>query len=237
MEVERCIEEAGQAIAEGARTLKCKTGLDPERDVRLIRELREHYGDAVRIRVDANEGYATVQEAVEVTRTQADLGVFLCEQPMANKRDLARIAARIDIPVMADESAWTVQDILELDELDAAACFSCYVTKPGGLYRARRQADIAETLGMYCDIGGSIELGIGNAANLHLGAATRIASLPSVMPTSRPAEAAGTAICGNYYNDDVITEAFGYEDGFVLVPQGPGLGVEVDLDKLNRYAA
>ena len=72
---------------------------------------------------------------------------------------------------MADESAWTAHDILELYELRAAECFSCYVTKPGGLYRARQQAELAAALGIYCDIGGSIELGIGNAANLHLGAA------------------------------------------------------------------
>ena len=44
------------------------------------------------------------------------------------------------------------------------------MTKPGGLYRARQQAEVAATLGMQCDIGGSIEMGIGNAANLHLGA-------------------------------------------------------------------
>ena len=135
MPVEAAVEEAVAAVAEGARTIKCKTGRDPERDVELVARLRGAIGDDVKIRVDANEGYETVALAIDVTRRQEEHGLLLCEQPVAGARQLARVAAAIDSPVMADESAWTVHDILELDELDAASCFSCYVTKPGGLWR------------------------------------------------------------------------------------------------------
>ncbi len=236
MEVDRCVAEAEQAVAEGVLTIKCKTGLDPERDVELVRRLRERLGDGVKIRVDGNEGYRSVSEAVEVTRRQEEHGILLCEQPVAGAEALARVAERIEAPVMADESAWTVHDILELYELRAAECFSCYVTKPGGLYRARQQAELAAALGMACDIGGSIELGVGNAANLHLGAALPNATLPSVCPVTKPAGAAGPEIAGVYYTDDVVAEPFRFEAGRVLVPDGPGLGVEVDVEKLRRYA-
>jgi len=236
MEVDRCVAEAEQAVAEGARTIKCKTGLDPERDVELVRRLREALGDAIRIRVDGNEGYRTIAEAVSVTRRQEEYGILLCEQPVAGAENLARVAERIESPVMADESAWTVHDILELYELRAAECFSCYVTKPGGLFRARQQAELAAALGMYCDIGGSIEMGIGNAANLHLGVALPNAILPSVCPVTKPAGAAGPEVAGIYYLDDIVTAPFRFEDGKVMVPDGPGLGVEVDVEKLERYA-
>lgn len=236
MEVDRCVAEAEQAVAEGARTIKCKTGLDPERDVELVRRLRKTLGDAVKIRVDGNEGYRSVSEAVEVTRRQEEHGIMLCEQPVAGAEGLARVAERIHVPVMADESAWTVHDILELHQLRAAESFSCYVTKPGGLYRARQQAELASALGMTYDIGGSIELGIGNAANLHLGAALPGAVLPSVCPVTKPAGTEGPDIAGIYYVDDVVTEPFRFEDGKVMVPAGPGLGVEVDVEKLARYA-
>ncbi len=237
MPIERCVEEAALAVAEGAKTLKCKTGLDPERDVDVVRALRERLGDNVKIRVDGNEGYSDVWEAIRVTRRQQEYDILLCEQPVMGAQALARVAERIDCPVMADESAWTVHDILELVEHKAAACFSCYVTKPGGLYRARQQADIAEALGLYSDIGGSIESGIGCAANLHLGAACAIATLPSVCPVAKPEGAAGPEVAGIYYLDDIVTEPFRFEDGCVLVPEGPGLGVEVDEDKLRKYAA
>jgi muconate cycloisomerase len=236
MPLERCIEEAIAAVDEGALTIKCKTGLDPERDVQIVRALRHRLGGEIKIRVDANEGYGDVWQAIRVTRRQEEFDLLLCEQPVMGMRELGLFAERVETPVMADESAWNCHDILELVEHKAAACLSCYVTKPGGLYRARQQADLAATLGLYCDIGGSIESGIGNAANLHLGAATRIATLPSVCPVSKPAGAAGPSIAGCYYLDDLITEPFRYEAGAVLVPDGPGLGIEVDIEKLERYA-
>ncbi|MCY4157894.1 MAG: mandelate racemase [Gammaproteobacteria bacterium] len=237
MPVEKCVDEAVAAVEEGAKTLKCKTGLDPERDVEVVRKLRERLGSEVRIRVDGNEGYRNVWEAINVTRRQEEYDILLCEQPLMDSRQLAFVAERIDCPVMADESAWTVHDILELHELKAASCFSCYVTKPGGLHRARQQAEIAAALGIYCDIGGSIESGIGNAANLHLGAALPNATLPSVSPVCKPEGAQGPSVAGVYYLDDLVVEPFRFEDGCVLVPDGPGLGIEVDTDKLEKYAA
>src|SRR5919202_696177 len=65
MPVRQCVDEAEQAVAEGAGTIKCKTGLDPQRDVELVRALRGRLGDEVKIRVDGNEGYRTVAQAVE----------------------------------------------------------------------------------------------------------------------------------------------------------------------------
>lgn len=236
MPIDKCVAEAIQAVEEGVKTIKCKTGLDPERDVELVKQLRKTLGPNIQIRVDGNEGYKNVWEAIKVTRRQEEYDILLCEQPVMGYEQLAYIAERIECPVMADESAWTVHDILELDRLKAAACFSCYVTKPGGLYRAKQQADIAAALGMYSDIGGSIESGIGNAANLHLGAASKIASLPSVSPVSKPEGAAGPSVAGIYYLDDLITEPFTFEDGCVLVPEGPGLGIDVDMEKIQKYA-
>jgi muconate cycloisomerase len=236
MEVDRCIAEAEQAVAEGATTIKCKTGLDARRDLELVHKLRDSLGSQVAIRVDANEGYKTVDEAVSVGRAHEADGIFIYEQPVAGARALGQVAARVATPVMADESAWTAEDIVELAKLDAAACFSCYVTKPGGLHRARRQAEVASTLGMYCDIGGSIEMGIGNAANLQLGAALESAVLPSVCPVTKPAGEPGPEVAGIYYTDDIVCESFEFADGHVSVPQEPGLGIEVDQEKLRHYA-
>lgn len=236
MDVEAAVEEAVAAVSEGVTTIKCKTGLDSDRDVRLVARLRESVGDDVKIRVDGNEGYATVHEAVAVTTRQEAYGIMLCEQPVAGAVALKEVAERIGTEVMADESAWTSADILELDSF-GIRCFSCYVTKPGGLYRARRQAAVASDLGFTSDIGGSIEMGIGNAANLHLGAATDIAVLPSVCPVTKPEGHSGPDIAGIYYQDDIVTESFSFRDGRVMVPEGPGLGIEVDMDKLVRYSA
>lgn len=237
METDQAVAEAEVAVAEGIRCIKCKTGHDADRDVDLVKRIRERVGDEIEIRVDGNEGYRTVWEAIDVTRRQQEYGITLCEQPVAGAAALAQVAGRIDVPVMADESAWTVHDILELDRLGAASCFSCYVTKPGGIYRAKRQAEVAYELGFYSDVGGSIEMGVGNAANIHLGMALERAWLPSVSPVNSVAGSSGPEVAGVYYRDDIVTESFRFEDGMVMVPEGPGLGIEVDPDKLAHYAA
>lgn len=230
------LDEAEQAVSEGIRAIKVKTGVDAERDTRIVRLLRERLGETVAIRVDGNEGYRTISEAVRITSQMIDeANIFLCEEPLPGARANSEVGKKISIPVMADESAWTSQDILELAVLGGIEAFSLYVTKPGGLFRAAQQSSVAESVGMISDIGGSIEMGIGNAANLHLGAAMPIAILPSVCPVSSP-DLAGRGIAGNYYTDDLIATPFGFHNGAVLVPDGVGLGVEVDEEKIEAYS-
>lgn len=235
MENDRAVSEAEQAAAEGVMTIKCKTGLDPKRDVALVKALRTTLGPEIALRVDANEGYRSVKEAIAITHAMEQFDILFTEQPVADVADMAAIAAAIHVPVMADESAWTPRDILRLRDLRAAELISLYVTKPGGLYRAREVAVMAEAVGLRCDIGGSIEMGIGLAANLHLGAATHIAELASVCPVNRPAEAYQGEIAGVYYLDDIVVEPFNYSAGSIMVPRGPGLGITVDERKLAQY--
>jgi muconate cycloisomerase len=236
MEDADALSEAEIVVGEGIRTIKVKIGIDGTRDTRIVRRLREKLGPEVKLRVDANEGYSSVSEAVRVIeRMVAEAGIFLCEQPVSGASHLAEVAARVSVPVMADECAWTPQDILELARLKGAEAFSLYVTKPGGLWRGRQQATVAESVGFVCDIGGSIEMGIGNAANLQLGAAVPIATLPSVCPVSAPAHQA-RGLAGNYYTDDLITKPLRFEEGCLVVPHEPGLGIEVDEDKVRAYA-
>jgi muconate cycloisomerase len=235
METDEAVAEAEEAVTEGVETIKVKAGLDPERDVDLIRRLREALGPDVTIRVDANEGYELPSEAARVIREMNEYDIAYMEQPVSDVEDMAQVARDVSVPLMADEGAWTPQNILSLREHRAAELFALYVTKPGGLHRAREVGVVAEAAGLRCDIGGSIEMGIGNAANLHLGAAVPIADRASVTPVNRPAEAYDDQIASVYYEDDIVEEPFGYEDGAVLVPDGPGLGIEVDEEKLAKY--
>jgi len=135
---------------------------------------------------------------------------------------------------MADESAWTPRDVLEIARKKAADIISIYTTKPGGLFKAKKVAAVAEAEGLRCNVNGSVETGVGNAANIHLAASTAVASLACVVPVSTPA-GQGKGIAGIYYSDDLITEPFDYEDGCVVVSDKPGLGIEVDDQKLEHY--
>jgi muconate cycloisomerase len=164
-----------------------------------------------------------------------DHDIFYVEQPVEGLRNLANVSARIDVPVMADESAWTAEDVLEIAMQDAAQMLSVYYTKPGGLMNAKRLLSVASAARFQCDINGSGEMGIGNAANLHLAASSPEITLAGTIPVTSTAESITTKTAGHKYLDDIITQPFRFDDGFLYVPDGPGLGIDVDELKIEKY--
>jgi len=229
------VEEVRQVLDEGIKTIKLKVGLDSDRDVTIVREVRKAVGPKIAITVDGNEGYATPNDAIRFLRRIEEYDVLFCEQPVAGLDALARVARGSTIPLMADESAWTSQDILRILEKRAAEVISLYPTKPGGLFRAKQAAAVIEAGGLTCNVNGSAEMGVANAVNLHLSASTRVAFHACVYPITNLLGREQTKVAGRFYQDDIITEPFKYEDGYLYVPQGPGLGIELDEEKVNKY--
>ena len=234
MEIDKAVDEAKQVKSEGIKTIKLKGGQNPERDVELVRRIREAVGGDTLITVDANQGYDSPKTAINVIRAMEEYAIHFMEQPVEGIDAMAQVATSVKTPIMADESAWTPQDIREIAQKKAAEIISLYTTKPGGLYKAKIVAAVAETAGLRCNVNGSVETGVGNAANIHLAASTAVASLACVVPVSTPA-GRGNGIAGIYYSDDLIAEPFEYDDGCVVVSDKPGLGIEVDEQKLKHY--
>jgi muconate cycloisomerase len=236
MEIDQAVAEAVKVIEEGITTLKIKIGVDIERDVAIVREVRRAIGDAPKIRVDANQGYRTWRDAVSAIRRMTEYDIVYAEQPVDGIAAMAEVSQRIDVPVMADESSWTERDVTQIASARAAQYLSVYYTKPGGLWKAKRLLTVAGAFGMQCDINGSAEMGIGNAANLHLAASSPEVVLPGTIPVTSTAQIERTKIAGRKYLDDIITTPFEFREGCLVVPDGPGLGIEVDEEKVRRYA-
>jgi L-alanine-DL-glutamate epimerase-like enolase superfamily enzyme len=235
MPLQEALEEGSAAVGDGVRALQVKGGVDPERDVALIGALRQRLGPDVSLRLDANQGYGSVSEAVRILRRIEPHGLDFVEQPVSGVRNLADVRRSVGIPVIADESCWDAQDALECAELRAADALSIYLAKAGGIAGARRVASVALAAGLRCDVNGSLESAVGNAANVHFALSTPAVSLPSVIPMTAPAGAAPYATAGHYFDDDICTRAFQVVDGALLPPEGPGLGVEIDEDKLEAF--
>jgi muconate cycloisomerase len=235
MDVEDAKREAEAAIAEGIKTIKLKVGRDDAYDVTIVREIRATVGDAIDIVVDANQGWATPKAAIRVIREMEPHRVRYVEQPVEGVERMAQVTRAVATPIMADESAWTAHDVLEIVERGAADMISMYTTKPGGLLRAKKVAAVAEAAGLPLNVNGSHETGVGNAANLHLVASTAAVTEAGVFPVTTVAGQEPTRMAGRMYSDDIVTESFRYVDGAMLVPERPGLGVELDPDKVERY--
>jgi len=227
--------EVAQVVAEGIRTIKIKVGVDPDRDVEMVRRIRDTVGTGIALCVDANQGYRTPGEAIRTLRRMERFDLIYFEQPVEGIERLAQVARAIDVPVMADESAWNAHDVIQIIEQRAAQIVSIYTTKPGGLYRAMEAAAVARAAGIICNVNGSVETGIGNLANLALAAAAPAVVLSCVVPVSTPAEAQSGQIAGIYYKDDLIAEPMRLVDGAIELPTASGMGIAVDKDKVRRY--
>jgi len=235
MPEKEAVDEGIAALADGVHALQIKGGVDAERDIRLVRTLRREVAAGVTLRLDANQGFGHAKRAREVVQRLVDAGVDLIEQPTVGLAYLAEVTAHARVPIIADESCWDVADALEVVQRRAADCLSIYLAKAGGFVGARAVAAVAEAQCMPCDINGSIESAIGNAANTHFVLAHPAVSMACVIPINAPSGAHPYVAAGRYYEDDVIRQAFEVRDGAILPLDRPGLGIEVDEARLAKY--
>lgn len=233
--IEEARGEVAKLVAEGVKTIKVKIGVDPDRDVAMVNAVREVAGDAVEICVDANEGYKTPGEAVQTVRRMEKNRLKYVEQPVMGIERIAEVGRRIDAPVMADESAWNAHDAVQIIQSGGIQIVSIYTTKSGGLYKAMEVGAVCRAAGIICNVNGSIETGVGNLANVQLAAASPAVTLSCVIPVSTPAEAQHGQVGGIYYKDDLLAEPMQFVDGAIVVPCGPGMGIEVDNAKIEKY--
>ena len=223
--LEEDIEEATRMVAGGHRIFKVKAGNRPlQEDLRIIQALREAVGPEVSLRVDANQGWSR-RDAFLAVDALADVGLAFLEQPLVREdiQGLALLQAKSATPLLADESVTTLREAAALANLDAVRGFAFKLAKHGGFVPAMHIAAFARAMGIGCYVGCMIETGVGTAAYAQF-----CASLPVL---EYGCELFGPMLLAG----DIVTEPIRYEPGHIVVPEGPGLGVEVDMDKLSRY--
>lgn len=208
-----------QYVAEGYKRVKLKIG--PGRDVDVISAVRERYPDLA-LMADANSAY-TIADLPMLKRLDR-FNLTMIEQPLSHDDilDHAAIQRELETPICLDESIHTVDDARHA--IDAGSCrmINIKVSRVGGLRNAKRIHDHAMERGVPVWCGGMHEYGIGRAANV------AISSLPNY---SVPGDVSGS---DKYYAEDITTDPVLARAGAIPVPTGPGLGFEVDLERLER---
>ncbi len=206
-----------QAMAEehlklGVSCIKVKTGLDPETDIARVRLVRKTIGPTMPLTIDSNCGW-TVQQAKYCLRQLEDCQLLLAEQPISagDPAALAEVRASTSIPIMADESVFTLQDAWQLTTHRAADILSIYPGKHGGIAGTAEIVAVAKAAGLRCTIGSNLELGIGTAAMLHVAAA-----FPEIDTDSFPADTIGPF----YHDHDLITSPLDLGPPYAQVPSG-----------------
>ncbi|HCL30510.1 MAG TPA: mandelate racemase/muconate lactonizing protein [Candidatus Latescibacteria bacterium] len=226
-DVPRAVALAKRFLDGGTRHLKVKVGLDPTQDIERVRAVRELAGPEITIGIDANCGWSPATARRVLQELQA-FDILFAEQPVGtdDPRALAEVRAATTIPIMADESVFTPQQALEIVRLGAADILAVYPGKNAGISGSLAIAEIAAAAGLCCSMGSNLELGIATAAMLHLAVAC-----PTIDSESYPGDLLGPL----YHEADMITERLTLGPELALAPEGPGLGVELDEDQVERF--
>jgi muconate cycloisomerase len=221
------VDEIKQKLATGEHlNFKLKMGAsEPQQDVLRITSIAQALPANTALAVDLNGAWdeATSRRWLPVL---AGIGISLIEQPVPrwNVEALARLSQQSNVPIMADESLMTVHDATALARLRGADVFSQKLAKSGGICSVTRIGIIAESYGIQCYGGTTIESSIGTAAAVHSFCAS--ASLT-----------AGTELFGPLLlADDIVKAPLRYADGYVYLNDQPGLGMSLDEEKVARYS-
>lgn len=232
-EVEIMIEEARKAVEEYGIKVLCLKAAGRggwRRDVENFAAVRRAVGDGIVIGVDPNTGW-TIPETISAMAAMREFDLGYMEQPILRRdvRGLAEIRAKAcGVPLMADESLFTIQDAAELAQARAVDIFCIKLYKVGGLLPARKIAAIGEANGIQINSGGlAVASQFEAAASAHFCA---------TIPARRTFGAAEFAFgVGPKGPDPLVAEgAMSIMDGAVRVPTGPGLGLTLDPKALER---
>ena len=231
---EDMIKEASRAVHDFGLKVICLKGGHPEgvrTDLQNFEAVRKAMGPDVMIGVDPNEGW-TVAESMAAIPTLKALDIGYLEQPIQrrNHKGLAMIrAAAQGIPIMADESVFTLADAIALAEKAAVDVFCIKLYKMGGITQARKIAAVAEAA--------DIQINAGAVCAFSQLEAAASGHFYSSFPKRRTLGAAEFVGAFEIFGPDpLVPEPLWFiRDGCAEVPNAPGLGVNVDERRLEKY--
>lgn len=208
-------------LGQGYRKIKVK--IKPGRDIEVLRAIRDRFPE-IPLMADANSAYR-LSDASRLAELD-DLDLMMIEQPLAHDDylDHATLQSRLRTPICLDESIRSVDDVRLALHLDSGRVINI---KPGRVGGLGSSADIealcrSRDVPVWC--GGMLEAGVGRAHNL---------ALASLAGFTRPGDISESR---RYFQRDIVTPEFVMNEGMMAVPEGPGIGVEPDVERIEALA-
>jgi L-alanine-DL-glutamate epimerase-like enolase superfamily enzyme len=216
-DVQSTVEEGEEFVSMGFKSLKVKLGHSVKTDVERLVALRKEFGDAVAIRVDANQGYSSDQLMWFFNETKS-LNLELIEQPMkmddiAGVKSLPEEVRRV---IAMDESIQILEDaILHVTPPISSGIMNIKLMKSGGIYEGKRIAGVAESSGVELMWGCNDESKVSITAALHAAYSS---------PNTRYIDLDGSFDLAK----DIVSGGFELKDGKMYPLEKPGLGLELN---------
>jgi L-alanine-DL-glutamate epimerase-like enolase superfamily enzyme len=224
-EIPEMVEEALAHVAQGFRTLKIYCGREtPQADLERIRQIRQAVGGQIQLYAEANQRWGLKAVLWMLPRLE-ELGVLFLEQPIAShlRREMRILRERSPIPIALDEGVFSAEDVAQAKLEGVADIVNIYVLKAGGIGNTKKALDVADAVGLDSFIGSFNELGVSSMAGAQV--AATMARLPY------PCYLVGPML----YEEDLLREPMDFKNGSLYLSERPGLGIEVDEEKLAKF--
>jgi L-alanine-DL-glutamate epimerase-like enolase superfamily enzyme len=219
-------ETAENMVEIGYKGARIKVGQPGNADLNVLHAIREKVGWDFGIRVDANQAWS-VPKAIKHIKAMEKYDLEFVEQPVIwyDLKGMAKVRKKVDVPITAHESMYTLQDVDNLIKLDSMDVIGVKAYRPGGgLTGTIKVLDLAEIMNIPCYLHSSREAGICTAASTHIVAA-------------KHHQFEYTAEISSFYQyeSELVTNPVKIEGGYAEVPKLPGLGVELDEKDVKQY--
>jgi len=223
-EIAHMEKEAADLVEKGFKAIKIKVGLGLEQDTRIVRSIRRVVGDRIELMVDANSFYSA-GEAIQAGRVFEDVGILWFEEPVPpdDVRGYKQIRDKLDLGIAAGESEFTVYDFRRLLEENCVDIVQPDVTRAGGITESRKIANLAQAFNKYFAPHTGFSSSVCVFAALQLAAYAPNFSQYEYMYIDNPLQH-----ILNIPKPSVI-------DGIIDIPQGFGLGAELDEAAISKY--
>ncbi|HEV7622048.1 MAG TPA: dipeptide epimerase [Flavisolibacter sp.] len=209
---------------QGFPAIKVKLGENKEKDVARIKAIREGIGYEIPLRIDANQGWQTADNAIAILQALSEFNIEHCEEPIPRWQfmELSRVSTSSPIPVMADESCGDEHDAERLINLKACQMFNIKLGKSSGFYKAVKIAEMGAKANMHMQVGGFMESRLGMTAAAHLALTNNnIHHCDFDTPLM--------------FTEDPVVGGIQYkENGIIELSDTPGLGAVIDKSYLNK---
>lgn len=206
-------------LEEGYQRIKVK--INPRQDYEFLKEIRHHFPD-LPMMADANSAY-TLKD-MERIKALDDFNLLMIEQPLAHDDIIehAILQEKLVTPICLDESIVSFEDARKAIEIDACRVINIKIGRVGGLHEAIKIHDYCYERGIPVWCGGMIEFGVSRAHNIAL------ASLPGF---TIPGDISASS---RFWEEDIITPEVVVKNGSVSVPEGPGIGYDINEKRLQQ---
>jgi len=204
---------------------KLKIGKGEVRDnIAHVAAIKRALGERASVRVDVNQAWSETTASSAIAALE-EAGCDLVEQPIAssNRAGMARLTAAAKVAIMADESLQGPETAFDFAANAAADVFAVKIMQSGGVHAAVRVAAIADAAGIGLYGGTMLEGGIGTAAGAQI--------FSTFANLEWGAELFGPLLLA----EEILSEPLVYRDFALQVPDGPGLGIALDEDRVARF--